>query len=244
MKLKSPLLTKFAAWLLVRGIQALYLTVRRTEVSIDDDTIPCRPNVKGRYLFCTWHDTIVMPLFHGPQIATAGMVSGHTDGSFLAFAMEFLHIKPVRGSSGKRGVKALREAITVVQNYHITITPDGPRGPRRVMKDGIIFLAAKSGRPIVPLAYRVSSCWKISGKWTDLVIPKPFSKVTAFLDEPIYVPENVGREELDALTQEIQQRLDAMYQLAEDNSADATWPIEIPKTFRAEAPAENGQRAA
>jgi len=244
MKLKSPLLTKFAAWLLVRGIQALYLTVRRTEVSIDDDTIPCRPNVKGRYLFCTWHDTIVMPLFHGPQIATAGMVSGHTDGSFLAFAMEFLHIKPVRGSSGKRGVKALREAITVVQNYHITITPDGPRGPRRVMKDGIIFLAAKSGRPIVPLAYRVSSYWKISGKWTDLVIPKPFAKVTAFLDEPIYVPENAGRVELDALTQEIQQRLDAMYQLAEDKSADATWPIRIPKTFRAEAPTENAQRAA
>ena len=135
MKIKSPLLTKFAAWLLVRGIQALYLTVRRAEVAIDDDTNPCRPNVKGRYLFCTWHDTIVMPLFHGPQIATAGMVSGHTDGSFLAFAMEFLNIKPVRGSSGKRGVKALREAITVVQDYHITITPDGPRGPRRVMKD-------------------------------------------------------------------------------------------------------------
>lgn len=244
MKFKSPLLTKFAAWLLVRGIQALYLTVRRTEVAIDDDTNPCRPNVKGRYLFCTWHDTIVMPLFHGPQIATAGMVSGHTDGSFLAFAMEFLNIKPVRGSSGKRGVKALREAITVVQDYHITITPDGPRGPRRVMKDGIIFLAAKSGRPIVPLAYRVSSYWKISGKWTDLVIPRPFSKVTAYLDEPIYVPENAGREELDALTQEIQQRLDAMYQFAEGNSADATWPIEIPKTFRAEAHAENARRAA
>jgi lysophospholipid acyltransferase (LPLAT)-like uncharacterized protein len=244
MKIKSPLLTKFAAWLLVRGIQTLYLTVKRDEVAIVEDTFPCRPNVQGRYLFCTWHDTIVMPLFHGPQIHTAGMVSGHHDGSFLAYAMDFLHVKPVRGSSGKRGVKALREAITVAQDNHITITPDGPRGPRRVMKDGIVFLAAKSGRPIVPLAYRVSRCWRIPGKWTDLVIPKPFSKVTAFLDEPIYVPEKIGREELDALTQEIQQRLDAMYLLAEEDSADVAWPIEIPKTYRAEACIENAQRAA
>jgi len=244
MKIESPLLTKFAAWLTVRAIQALYLTVRRTEIAVDDDTNPCQPNVKGRYLFCTWHDTIVMPLFHGPQLHTAGMVSGHTDGSYLACAMEFLGIKPVRGSSGKRGVKALREAITVAQDYHITLTPDGPRGPRRVMKDGIIFLAAKSGRPIVPLAYRVSRCWRISGKWTDLVIPMPFAKVTAFLDKPIHVPENVGREELDALTQEIQQRLDAMYLLAEDESADVSWPIDVPITVRADSPSENALRVA
>ena len=112
------------------------------------------------------------------------------------------------------------------------------------MKDGIVFLAAKSGRPIVPLAYKVSRCWKISGKWTDLVIPKPFSKVTAFLDEPIYVPEKVGREELDAITQEIQRRLDLMYRLAEDESADVAWPIDVPKTLRAEAHTRDARRAA
>ncbi|MDA0285115.1 MAG: lysophospholipid acyltransferase family protein [Planctomycetota bacterium] len=244
MKIKSPLIAKLAAWLLVRGIQTLYLTVRREEVAIDEDTVPCRPNVRGRYLFCTWHDTIVMPLFHGPQIHTAGMVSGHEDGSLLAEAMHFLNVKPVRGSSGKRGVKALREAISVAQDYHITITPDGPRGPRRVMKDGIVFLAAKSGRPIVPLAYRVSRFWRITGNWTDLVIPKPFSKVTAFLDRPIYVPESIGREDLARITQEIQQRLDAMYLLAETDSTDVVWPIEIPQTRTADAIVENNERAA
>jgi hypothetical protein len=244
MKIKSTLLTKFAAWLLVRGIQTLYLTVRRDEVAVVEDTVPCRPNVQGRYLFCTWHDTIVMPLFHGKQIHTAGMVSGHSDGSFLAYAMHYLHVKPVRGSSGTRGVKALREAITVAQDHHITITPDGPRGPRRKMKDGIVFLAAKSGRPIVPLAYRVSRCWRISGKWTDLVIPKPFSKVTAFLDKPIYVPKNIGREELDSITEEIQQRLDMLYLLAETESTDISWPIEIAPSRPTETTSVNDQRAA
>ena len=68
--------------------------------------------------------------------------------------------------------------------------------------------------------------------------------MTAFLDEPIYVPEKVGRKELDALTQEIQQRLDLMYQLAEDESSDVAWPIEVPKTFRAEAHTEDARRAA
>ena len=84
------------------------------------------------------------------------------------------------------------------------------------MKDGIIFLAAKSGRPIVPMAFRCTSTWRIPGKWTDLVIPKPFSKVTICLETPIEIPRKVSREELLHYTEQLQQVMDEVYARTED----------------------------
>jgi len=230
MKINSPVLTRLAGWLLVKGLRAIYLTVRRDSEVADPDTIAYDPDVEGRYLFCTWHESIVMPLFHAKPHHMTALVSGHRDGSYLAESMNHLNVTPVRGSSGKGGVKGLRDALTIARDHHITVTPDGPRGPRREMKEGIVFLAAKSGNPIVPMAFRVSSCWKIRGKWTDLVIPKPFSRVTLLLDEPIRVPKRPGREGIERLTVEVQRRMDAVYRRAEgtpgrDAGADTTGAV-------------------
>ncbi|NQV25167.1 MAG: lysophospholipid acyltransferase family protein [Rhodopirellula sp.] len=222
MKIKSPFLTKCAAWLMVRAIKTLYLTIRRDEIVFDPDTIAYHEHVRERYLYCTWHDSIVMPLFHSKPYHMAALVSGHQDGSYLAESMHFLRVTPVRGSSGKQGVNGLRTAVTAAQDFHITITPDGPRGPRRTMKEGIVFLAAKSGNAIVPMAFRVTRSWKISGRWTDLVIPKPFSKITVFLGEPIRVPETLGSEGLQEYTRLVQQRMDDLYARAESDSVETS----------------------
>ena len=222
MKIKSPLLTKIAAWMRVRVIKTLYLTVRRDEIVFDPDTIAYHEHVRERDLYCTWHDSIVMPLFHSQPYHMAALVRGHQDGSYLAESMRFLRVTPVRGSSGKRGVNGLRSAITATQDFHITITPDGPRGPRREMKDGIVFLAAKSECAIVPMAFRVSRCWRIAGRWTDLVIPQPFSKVTVFLGEPIRVPRKLGSEGLQEYTQLVQRRMDELYARAESDSLETS----------------------
>lgn len=222
MKIRSHLVTRIAAWLMVRAIKTLYLTVRRDEIVVDPDTIAYHEHVRERYLYCTWHDSIVMPLFHSQPYHMAALVSGHQDGSYLAESMHFLRVTPVRGSSGKRGVNGLRTAITAAENYHITITPDGPRGPRRTMKDGIVFLASKSGNAIVPMSFRVTRCWKISGRWTDLVIPKPFSKVTVFLGAPIRVPAKLDAAGLGEYTQLVQQRMDELYARAESDSQETS----------------------
>lgn len=222
MKIRSHLVTKIAAWLMVRAIKTLYLTVRRDEIVVDPDTIAYHEHVRERYLYCTWHDSIVMPLFHSQPYHMAALVSGHQDGSYLAESMHFLRVTPVRGSSGKRGVNGLRTAITAAENYHITITPDGPRGPRRTMKDGIVFLASRSGNAIVPMSFRVTRSWKIAGRWTDLVIPKPFSKVTVFLGAPIRVPAKLGSDHLEEYKELVQQRMDELYARAESDSQETS----------------------
>lgn len=212
MKLKSPLLIKFAAWLTVKAMKAVYLTIRRDEEVADPLTNAYLPDLPERYLYCTWHDSLIMPSFHAKPINTSALVSAHQDGSFAVECMKGVGIAACRGSSGKRGVEGLRNALQMAKQRHITITPDGPRGPHHVMKDGIVFLASKSGNAIVPMAFRVSSCWRIKGRWTDMIIPKPFCRITMLLGEPIRIPKKLGREGLVEYTELVQQRMDALYE--------------------------------
>ena len=90
------------------------------------------------------------------------------------------------------------------------VTPDGPRGPRRQMSVGIVFLASHTGRAVVPTAYSCSRRWTFKGNWTDLVIPKPFAKVFLLAGDPIKVPPALGRDELQGYASLIQVEMDRL----------------------------------
>ena len=82
----------------------------------------------------------------------------------------------------------MRQLIREAEGKHIVMTPDGPRGPRRELSAGVVFLAAHSGRAIVPAAFTCESGWRFGVGWTDLLVPKPFSKVYLLTGEPIRIP--------------------------------------------------------
>ena len=105
-----------------------------------------------------------------------------------------LGIGMVRGSSNHDGAPAIRELLQLPDSTHFVLTPDGPRGPRRHAKIGMIFLASRSGRPVVPPALSSVRSWRIRGKWTDLVIPKLFTTVYAISGRLISVFSNASRE--------------------------------------------------
>ena len=81
-------------------------------------------------------------------------------------------------------------------DLHLAMTPDGPRGPRRKMKEGIVYISSRSGRPIVPTALVCDRYWAVAGHWSDMVIPKPFSKVILIAGTPIVVPSDLLRENM------------------------------------------------
>ena len=60
------------------------------------------------------------------------------------------------------------------------ITPDGPKGPRHTMHDGVVAIALKSKLPIFLINYQAKSYWQLSS-WDKFVIPKPFSKVDFYI---------------------------------------------------------------
>jgi len=145
----------------------------------------------------------------------AALTSRHADGSFVAAVLRLIGISTVRGSTNRIGPGALRELMRTTEDKHIVITPDGPRGPRRQMSNGIVFLASRTGRGVVPTASSCSRCWRVKGSWTDLVIPKPFARVFLLTGNPVKVPPALGREELQQYAAVIQAEMDRLNAEAE-----------------------------
>lgn len=215
MKIRSRMLTKLAAWLAVKLTQTLFRTLRAEIHTSLPETNPYEYDGPERFLYCTWHDSLLIPVFGGKLKHASTLVSKHQDGSYLAEAMQMVGIDSIRGSSKRGGAEAMRKMFNEAKTKHITITPDGPRGPRRKMKAGIVFLASHSGRRIVPIAFGCSRCWRPQGSWTDLVIPKPFSKIVLMSAMPIEIPPNLSRQELNRYTRLVEQQLDQLFEHAQ-----------------------------
>jgi lysophospholipid acyltransferase (LPLAT)-like uncharacterized protein len=122
-------------------------------------------------------------------------------------------IQPVRGSTSRGGLEAVREILSL-PDLHLAMTPDGPRGPRRQMKEGIIYIASRSGRPVIPTALLADRYWSVPGSWTDMMIPKPFSKVLLISGTPIMIPEQLPREEMSAWAELLQSEMERLDGLA------------------------------
>ena len=212
MRVRSRLLTKSAAFLAIVLTRLLFATCRR-QIRLEVPGInPYDGTGDARYLFCAWHDQILMTCFTGRPTNMAGLVSRHQDGSYLADAMRCLGVTPIRGSSSRGGAQAMRQMLDAARDLHIAITPDGPRGPRRQAKSGIVFLASHARRAVVPTAYACRRAWRIRGSWTDMLIPMPFTTIDAMGGRPLAIPADLSREQLEHYTARLQaemERLDA-----------------------------------
>lgn len=214
MRLKSRLFTSLAAWLFVVALRLLFRTLKLRFQEETPGTNPYNPAHAERFVYCVWHDSVVLPLFAGKHHATAALTSKHSDGSFVAEVLQRLGIKAVRGSTNRMSVAALRGLIAGQGADHFVITPDGPRGPARVATAGMVYLASRMGQAIVPTAFHCTSCWKFQGSWTHLVVPKPFSRVLLVAGPPVSVPPDIQTGELDQYVQRIQQEMDRLSALS------------------------------
>jgi lysophospholipid acyltransferase (LPLAT)-like uncharacterized protein len=169
----------------------------------------------GAAIYCTWHNRLAlsMPAYYGfikIHTSTPGLtalVSASKDGGFLTAILERFKVQPVRGSSSRRGPQALLELTTWAERgYDLAITPDGPRGPRYQVQDGVMLLAQVTGLPIIPFSYYLG--WKIEVKsWDRFQIPLPFSRCDLVIDKPIQVPRDAGDEEREAIRVQLEEAL-------------------------------------
>ncbi|MBN1908487.1 MAG: lysophospholipid acyltransferase family protein [Pirellulales bacterium] len=221
MRVRSPLLTSLSAGLFVAAFWLLFRTLR---LRVREDTPGTNPYAKSPpewFLYCVWHDSMVIPAFAGKQRSSAALTSQHADGTFVAAVLRKIGMATVRGSTNHIGPGAVRQLLRTTEDKHLVITPDGPRGPRRQMSVGIAFLASRTGRAVVPTAASCVRCWKIRGSWTDLVIPKPFTKVFLLGGEPIRVPPDLGSDELREYAKRIQTAMDQLDEAAQQLVKDA-----------------------
>jgi lysophospholipid acyltransferase (LPLAT)-like uncharacterized protein len=229
LKLRHPLLTKIIALLIFAGMRLLFRTCRLKVVVDDPDTNAYRPTGSKRFIFSIWHDQIAVTVFAARPCKMAGLVSRHQDGSYLADTLELCGIKAIRGSTSRGGAQALRQLMDTARDYHVAITPDGPRGPRRKLKDGIIFLASATGRPIVLSAYSCRRCWRLRGSWTDMMIPKPFTVIYLRGSHTVHIPPNLSRASIESYRSLLEAEMDRLDREAAALARGQSIPISTKK---------------
>ena len=138
-----------------------------------------------------WHGRLLMmPTgYRGKRVTI--LISLHHDGELISRTIKCFGFRSIRGSTTRGGFSAMREMLRAFEEgYDIAITPDGPRGPRYRVQNGIIELARRSGMAIIPLTFSASRK-KIFSSWDRFLLPYPFSRGVFIWGEPLLVPRQM-----------------------------------------------------
>jgi len=102
------------------------------------------------------------------------LISSHFDGELISRTIKYFGLGTLAGSTNRNAAKVLIQAIkSIKEGYDIGITPDGPKGPRHEVADGIIVMAQKAGAKIVLVEIKPTKFWQLDS-WDKFIIPKPF----------------------------------------------------------------------
>lgn len=212
-KIKQDTLRFTGNYVLFHVVNVLCQTLRIKFVhkSIIDDL---KKNNKN-FILGFWHSTMLLPWYLNRDKNFAGLTSKSKDGDLLAKILKKWNYQVLRGSSSEGGDIALGLMVDFAKNgYSIAITPDGPKGPPNKLKAGAVVAARKSGLPLV-LAGIGFKKKRYLRSWDRFQIPKFFTAVNVIYSDPVYVPENLSREETSKVIKECEKKLNELQSEAE-----------------------------
>ena len=139
---------KFVAFLGSLFIRGLHATLRVRHVRAENiERLP-------QYILAFWHCHLLLMLHSRYRRPISVIISQSKDGEAIARVFDWYGVDSARGSSTRGGSAALRELIREArEGKNIVFTPDGPKGPARVAKSGVVYAAQATGLPILPIAF-------------------------------------------------------------------------------------------
>ena len=169
-------------------------------------------------IFALWHNRLILSLpsyrkyflARHPHRRLVALISASKDGALLSRLMTHHGVESVRGSSSRRGGQALKELISLIRRgYDVAITPDGPRGPKYEVQDGVVMMAQLTGLPVVPMSAQIHSK-KVLGSWDGFQVPLPFARCDIRMGEPVWVDRKGDDVVREATRRQIQERMMAL----------------------------------
>ena len=143
------------------------------------------------FIMACWHGELLMiPYAYKrykkiPNVKL--IISDHFDGSLIAKTLSHFGFGTIRGSSTRNAARALLSAIKELKaGSDLGITPDGPKGPRHVVADGIVVMAQKAKVKVVLVEIKPSAYWQLNS-WDKFVIPKPFGVIRYYISDMLDV---------------------------------------------------------
>jgi lysophospholipid acyltransferase (LPLAT)-like uncharacterized protein len=199
---------RFASW--VGSVVALLLRLFgatwrvRTEGS--------DPFARGEpFIGALWHRGLLVAAHIFRDRGVAVPVSRSRDGDLTVAVLERLGFaSPARGSSSRGAAAVLRQLIRVVRRGRtVGVLPDGPRGPARRVKPGLLAVARATGAPIYPVGIAARPVLRFRS-WDRAILPLPFARVLVSYGEPLVVPKNTPGEDLEPLRESLECELERL----------------------------------
>lgn len=207
MKIRHPLAIKAVgvagAWLVRRLVGTTRFHFRYEDPTVNPEQ---NRHAGQRYIYAFWHEIMLFPAYYWPWPEMHILISDHADGEMITQVCRRLGFSVVRGSTSRNGARALREITHRIDRGHICFTPDGPRGPRRHVHQGMIYAASRLGLPIVGAGMAFKDPWR-ARSWDQFAVPRPFRPAACVVPPPIVVPEDADRDALEHYRLEVERSM-------------------------------------
>jgi hypothetical protein len=197
------------AWFL-RG----WMGTLRVHIDADDFSLDPRAGARGN-IFCIWHENILVGSYLCRGCRMPVLISRSRDGEYISRIVEQLGFRPIRGSTSRGGAMAALSVLRQEGAANLAITPDGPRGPRRRLHPGAVFLASRTGMKLVATGVAYAHAGR-SKSWDRMAFPLPFSRVVVSAGAAIEVPPDADAEALAECGVQFEAAMHRMTERAEE----------------------------
>jgi lysophospholipid acyltransferase (LPLAT)-like uncharacterized protein len=168
-----------------------------------------------RYIYAFFHEVMLFPAHYWAWPEMHILISDHRDGELITQVIKRLGFGVVRGSTTRGGTRALREMALRIESGNLCVTPDGPRGPRRHVHQGLVYLASRTGLPIVGAGMAFKNHWR-ARSWDRFCVPTPFTAAACVAPAAVAVPPDADRSAIEEYRLEVERRMQAAMIEAEE----------------------------
>ncbi len=207
---------RLSGFLVIKTLNAWMSTLSYRAGRYDASADPADEAFRGPAIYVFWHETIPLPIYLRPHCQLSMLLSQHQDAEVLSHVAHFAGLDVVRGSSNRGGTAALREMIERGEGTSLAITPDGPRGPRRRLAQGCVYLSSRLQIPIIPIGVGYDRPWRNRSSWDKFAFPRPFSRCRAILGPRLQMPPLIEKHDIEHYRRWVEEQLDILTTLAED----------------------------
>jgi lysophospholipid acyltransferase (LPLAT)-like uncharacterized protein len=224
MKLASNIAMKIGSLGITKSMLWLTSTLDSAIAYYDPTVDPARADFQGPVIYLFWHEYISLPFCMRGHCNIAMLLSRHRDAEWLSCAARYMGFDTIRGSTYRGAGVALRSLMRRSRSSNIAITPDGPRGPRRRLAQGPVYLSSQLQMPLVLLGIGYDRPWRLR-TWDSFAIPRPCSRGRMVVSPRIQIPRQVGRPALQRYRYQVERLLERLTLEAETWATDGTRKI-------------------
>ena len=223
MSIKKKLLKHFIVQQLLALIAFIYIVFVKITSNIKYENIDSPKKYwqnEKPFILAFWHGQLMTFSYTWKINKKLNILaSSHSDGRFGASIARYFKLNNIPISSDSNNL-SLRPIFKILNsNNYIAITPDGPRGPKEKVSEGIIKIAKISKVPIIPVGFGSSKNFCLKS-WDSFLITLPFSKCRIVWGDSITIPENLEDQEIAAYKKIIEEKINECVKKAKENLYD------------------------